>query len=273
MGIDSGAGVSILTESEFKRISERDCALALSHSKVRIRGFDNRHIPVLGEASVSVKFGSREALLPVVVVKGPGRNLMGRSWFKALGVKMSQESSVNEIEEFNSVPNFEVNLELNDGAQPVFRKARSLPFALLDKVNEKLELLVQGGVLEAVEYSEWASPIVVTKHSDGVRVRICGDYKKVNEMLKCPPVSLPTREDLSYAIQGCKVFSKIDFDQAYHQLRLSEKSKQMTTISTPFGLFRYNRLPYGVSPAPAKFQNFMSMRLSGLQGVLCLMDG
>ncbi len=120
----------------------------------------------------------------------------------------------------------------------------------MDGVRAKLDNLVNEGVIEPIEYSEWASPIVVVKHSDGVRLRVCGDYKKVNEMLKVPEVSLPTREDLCHAIRDCEVFTKIDFDQAYYQLVLNEESRDLTTINTPFGLFRYRRLPYGVSPAP-----------------------
>ena len=71
---------------------------------------------------------------------------------------------------------------------------------------------------------------------------------------------------------GGKVFTKLDMSQAYLQLPLDEKSKELVTINTHKGLFQYNRLPFGVSSAPAVFQRCMESLLQGCNGVSIYLD-
>ena len=82
---------------------------------------------------------------------------------------------------------------------------------------------------------------------------------------------LPTVEDIFAWLAGVKVFTKLDLSQAYLQLPVDEDSKTLLVINTPKGLFRYNRLPYGVSVAPAIFQSVMDRVLQGLP-VACYLD-
>ncbi len=71
---------------------------------------------------------------------------------------------------------------------------------------------------------------------------------------------------------GGKLFSKLDMSNAYLQLPLDEDSRQYVTINTTRGLFQYNRLPFGVSSAPAIFQRYMETLMQGLRGVSVYMD-
>ena len=82
---------------------------------------------------------------------------------------------------------------------------------------------------------------------------------------------LPATEDLFAQIAGGQIFSKLDMSQAYKQLTLDEDSKKLLVVNTPRGLFRYTRLPYGVSTAPAIFQSVMDRILHGLP-VACYLD-
>ncbi len=104
-------------------------------------------------------------------------------------------------------------------------------------------------------------------------VRICGDYKEtVNSFLEVDQYPLPKTQDLFAKLAGGKQFTKLDLTQAYQQMELEEESKQYLTINTPKGLYRYNRLPYGVASAPAIFQRTMDQVLQGLEGVVCFLD-
>jgi len=86
-------------------------------------------------------------------------------------------------------------------------------------------------------------------------VQICGDHHvTVNQAIKVDSYPLPRVEDLFAALAGGKYFTKLDMSQAYLQLQLDEDSKQFVTVNTHRGLFQYNRLPFGVSAAPAIFQ-------------------
>ena len=123
-----------------------------------------------------------------------------------------------------------------------------------------------------VNYSEWAAPIAAVPKTDG-RVRICGDYKvTINPVLEVDHYPLPTPEDLFATVAGTKCFSKLDLSHAYQQIELEPASRRYVTVSTHRGLYQYRRLPFGVSSAPAVFQQLMEQALQGIQGVVCYLD-
>ena len=85
--------------------------------------------------------------------------------------------------------------------------------------------------------------------------RICGDYKvTINPMLEVDHYPLPTPEDLFATVAGAKCFLKLDFSHAYQLVELETASRRYITVSTHHDLYHYNRLPFGVSSAPAVFQ-------------------
>ena len=93
------------------------------------------------------------------------------------------------------------------------------------------------GILEPIQFSEWASPIVPVLKSNG-SVRICCDFKvTLNSFSKLDRHPNPRIEDLFATLGRGKLFSKLVMSQAYQQLELDEFSKQYTVISTYKGLF------------------------------------
>ena len=140
-------------------------------------------------------------------------------------------------------------------------------------VEKELDRLVQEGTLEPVEFSEWASPIVPVLKKDKESVRICGDFKQtVNPVARLDRYPIPKVDDLFTSLGGGKVFSKIDLLQAYQQVPLEENSRKVVVINTHKGLFRYTRLPFGISSAPGIFQRVMENLLQGLEGVIVYID-
>ena len=98
----------------------------------------------------------------------------------------------------------------------------------------------------AVQFSKWVK-------QDG-SIQICGDYKQtVNQAYLVDPYPLSRIDDLFTSLFGGKKFSKLDLSKAYQQLVLAELSRELMTINTHKGLYRYTRLPLGISPAPATF--------------------
>ena len=141
-----------------------------------------------------------------------------------------------------------------------------------EKVNADLDRLQRQGIIEPVEFAEWAAPIVPVLKSNGT-LRICGDYKvTVNSASKHDKYPLPRINDLFSQLEGGKTFSKLDLSNAFQQIPLDESSKKYTTINTNKGLFQYTRLPFGISSAPSVFQRVMDGILSGLQGVASYID-
>ena len=128
------------------------------------------------------------------------------------------------------------NLMLKENSIPKFLKARTVPFALKDKIEQTLERMVSEGNIEKVSHSEWASPIVPVIKPNG-DVRVCGDYKSsLNPCLKMDQFPLPKVEECFNAVSGREKFSKLDLKQAFNQIPLSEESKVLTTMNTTKGL-------------------------------------
>lgn len=157
--------------------------------------------------------------------------------------------------------------------QPIYCKARSVPYAMKEKVNTELDRLQAEGIIEPVQYADWAAPIVPILKSDKVSVRICGDYKlTVNKASRIDNYPIPKIADIFSTLAGGKMFTKLDMSQAYQQLRLDEESKQYVVINTHRGLFRYNRLPYGIASAPGIFQRTIEGVLRDIPGVSVYLD-
>ena len=143
---------------------------------------------------------------------------------------------------------------------------------LKNKVELELNRLQQKGVISPVQHTEWAAPIVPVVKRDGT-VRICGDFKvTINPVINIESYPLPRVEELFANLSHGKYFSKLDMSNAYLQLPLSDEAQKLVTINTHLGLFRYHRLPFGVSSAPAIFQRFMETLLRGLGGTAVYLD-
>lgn len=146
-----------------------------------------------------------------------------------------------------------VGFQLRPGARPVFLRARPLAYALREPVERALDALVKDGVISPVSASDWATPIVPVMKKDGT-IRVCGDFKMtLNKCLEIDRFPLPRVEDLLAKLHGGVKFTKIDLSQAYAQFELDD-SRQYTVINTHKGLFRYNRLIYGLASSPGIFQ-------------------
>uniref|UniRef100_A0A5S6QNW5 Reverse transcriptase domain-containing protein n=1 Tax=Trichuris muris TaxID=70415 RepID=A0A5S6QNW5_TRIMR len=149
---------------------------------------------------------------------------------------------------------FKASLSLRPDAQPVFKRKRPVPYAALSLVEQELDRLEQLGIISKIDYSNWAAPIVAVKKANGT-VRLCADFSTgLNEALEHHQYPLPLPEDIFATLNGGQYFSKIDLADAYLQVEVDEKSKELLTINTHRGLYRYNRLPFVVKSAPAIFQ-------------------
>ena len=108
-------------------------------------------------------------------------------------------------------------LHIKSDTVPEFCRARAAPYALRDAIEKDIKRLQNLGVLEKVQNSDWATPVVPVPKPDG-SVRLCGDFKvTLNPMLQVDQHPLPKPEDLLTILAGGKEFSKIDLSQAYQQ--------------------------------------------------------
>jgi hypothetical protein len=102
--------------------------------------------------------------------------------------------------------------------------------------------------------------------------RPCGDYRHLNLVITPDKYPLPNMQDLSNGLHSCTIFSKIDLVKGYHQIPFVAEDISKTAIITPFGLFEYLFIPFGLSNAAQTFQRMMNRTTHGLEGVFAYMD-
>ena len=147
-------------------------------------------------------------------------------------------------------------IPLVDGACPVYRRAYCLSVEERKSVQEYVERLVQQGWI-VPSTSPWSTPVILTSKPDGT-MRVCVDYRALNDLTVKNRYPLPRIDDLLDSLAGASVFSALDLASGYWQIRLSEEDAAKTGFSTPFGHYEWKVLPMGLSNAPATFQAEMN---------------
>ena len=125
--------------------------------------------------------------------------------------------------------------------------------------------------MKAIKYSisPFPSPTVLVKKKDGT-MRLCIDYRKLNSITKKDAHPLFRIEDIFDTFSGSKCFSTLDLAMGYHQVEVHPDDREKTPFSTPFGLFQYNVMPFGLATAPATFMRLMTLVFSGMLYSTCL---
>ena len=289
MMADSCATVTILDEETFKRLGSPK----LGKTSIRVFGYGaDKPLELLGQKEFVISYGTKFMTENAVIAKGNYGNILRKKTANHLGlikmanaIKREDKQDPNEIEQLKQkypnifegigqLRNFKVKLHIDETAKPVANPHRRIPFHLRKAVEQELQLLEDLDIIEKVDGpTPWVSPVVITtKPHDPTKIRICVDMKEANKAIKRERHITPTLDDILTDLNGSTVFSKLDLNHGYHQLKLDRKSRFITTFSTHLGLRRYKRLFFGVNSAAEVFQNAICEALSNLEGVLNVSD-
>ncbi|XP_058817909.1 uncharacterized protein K02A2.6-like [Topomyia yanbarensis] len=244
--IDSGAAANIISQKTWNHMKQMKVSV-WDMSTEADRNFtcyaSNVPMEITGTFMATVEGGGKKIDAKFYVAKDGQQCLLGEQTAKSLQV-----------------------------LKPVQQAFRGAPYALEDKVNEKLETLLVQGIIERVSGpSPWVSPMVPVLKESG-DIRLCIDMRRANQAVIRETHPLPLVDELLGSVNGATTFSKVDIKDAYHQLEISERSRPITTFITKSGLFRYKRLMFGVSCAPEIFQKTMETILAGLEGIIVYLD-
>ena len=194
MQIDTGAAVSIMSEATLKQLWSQENSPPIETTSMRLSTYSGVMLETVGTITCTVEYQCQSYQLPLVIVKQEGPTLLGRNWLSQIKLNWpeltKQILSVHEktlspiLDRFQEVFQDElgtyngpkVKLVVDPQVPPKFYKPRPLPYAMRDKVEQQLQHLQTAGIIEHVESSEWATPVVPVLKCDKKTLRLCGDY-------------------------------------------------------------------------------------------------
>ena len=301
--VDTGAQCNVVPLQLYQQAAKDHKLAHVSVAKSRITAYGGTTLPVVGTVQLNVTRGSLNATLHCKIVDGINiRPLLGReSCLQLKIISYLDNDKVNKLDTGNSLvfaldittaltreqlikQYFKVLgpgvgllegkycIRIDNTHQPVQHAPRCVLVAIRDNLKQILEHLTQQGIITPVtEPTDWISSMVVVTKKNGM-LRICLDPKDLNRAIQQDHYPLPTIEDVAICLHGAKLFTVLDVKNGFWHVALDELSSYLTTFYTPFGRFRWNRMPFGICSAPEIFQRRMHQLIEGLQGVEVVAD-
>ena len=256
MEVDTGASVSLLSESTYRRLWPAVTRPPLLPSDARLHIYSGELIKVLVTTSGTVHYRGQVKQLPLLIVPTDGPSLLGRDGLQEIVLDRKLLNKVHYVRQralqdvldqyadlfkpgMGAMNGTTAKIHIRENVCPRFFRARPVPYAVSDKVTSELDRLRKAGVIKPVQFADWATPIVPVLKPDGT-LRLCGDYKQtVNRAAIPDKYPLPKIDDFLASLSAGKSFTKLDLAHAYQQVLLDDESSLLTTINIHRGLFKY----------------------------------
>ena len=302
--VDSGCCFNTLHVTDLSKLPP----VQVDPSPVRLLDYSKAVIPTTGQATLQCthRGESYEIVVQIITAQHYYAPLLGLADSARMGIINYDVDTANQLQSTSSPqtsppPLGELSLDyiklakpelfeglgklsepfsitLNPDVKPIQAVPHCYAAPKLPIIKEALDKLIETGQLVRVnEPTPWISNMVVRERpasaTKPAKVRICLDPSQtVNKAIIRPVYPIPTLEENIHCFNQAKIFSVFDIKDAFQTIELMDESSLLTTVHTPWGRYRWTRLPFGISSAPEEFQRRLHDILCGLQGVVNIAD-
>ena len=285
--VDTGSECDLLPLKMYKSITGDNTVERLEKCNNSIVSYTGERKQIAGKISLPVCHKDRRKTLTFNVVNGDYQPVLSLSISVVLGIVTLADCDVLSLaisptsntilEEYKDVfeglgelPG-EYKITTDESVKPKVHRPRRVPVAVRPRIKEKLDELVQRNVITPVtEPTEWVSSMLAVIKPN--KIRICLDPRDLNEAIKREHYQMPTVEEIATRLDKAKLFTVVDAKDGFWQKKLDRESSYKTTFNTPFGRYRWLRMPFGISSAPEVWQRTMHELVEGLEGVEVIAD-
>lgn len=268
--LDSGSQCNVIS----KKIAEKAGANITPCSTKFLTSFSNHKIPVLGEAKIKTTVKQMTKEVKFIIVEKEVTPILGKSTCVRLNLMKRIESLNKEDDIFEGIgclKKFIYDIDLIENPKLPICPARKIPHTIREEVKKELdEMVTQKIITPVTKPTPAVSPMVVVKRNN--KIRICIDPSEINKNLKRRHYPLNTIEEITARISGSKWFTLLDCRRGFWQLKVSQRTSDYLTFSTPFGRYSCLRMPFGLASAPEVFQQIMTTLLAKFKNVEVSMD-
>lgn len=277
--IDTGAQVNVISHDRFNMLRQKP---KINQTTTILRAFGGSQIDLLGRCTLNVTLNNIKLNLLFEISKVNTKTILGLEAARKFGLlkdlneicskTLTSESPEGIINEFSDVFEGDGSLQpmkivLKDNAVPNVAYNRKIPLALQEVVRNELDTMERNGIIAKINRpTDWVSNFHLIKKSNGSH-RIVLDPRPLNKFIKRPHFYIPSVDELLVKMSECKFFTVLDAKTAFWQQPLEKESSYLTTFTTPFGRYRFLKVPYGLVNAPENFQRIMFEIFKDIDGV------
>ena len=288
--VDTGAQANLIPSEQWEKLPNKPI---IRKSNARLQSITGSELQHIGKATVTMMRKTKKVKAGVFITKNSNCAILGLQTARELGLIGGSSAKVDAInstyrgltleevkKKYNSVfddsqlgkyPG-KYRIKLAEDAQPEINPPGRMPHKLMKPLRETLDEMQEKGVIEPVEHpTDWVNSMVCTEKKNG-KLRPSLDPRELNKYITREHYMIPTFQEVITRFGRPKYFTIIDQSWAFWQVELDDDSKDLTTFQTPFGRYRFNGMPFGISSASEVMQRKGYQMFGDIPGVHIIAD-
>lgn len=287
--MDSGSDINVLPYNNYLEICP-DARVKLQPFSHKVKAYGGIEMDVKGLVSLECKPENRSPVrLEFIVIDSESQPLLSLDTCISLDLitrnvdEMSTETTSATDKKYfiqknctvftglGKIP-FHYKIRLKKEAVPVVKPVRRVPETIKPKLKQTLDRMEKAGIISKVTIpTDWVNDLIIVEKRDG-SLRLCLSPLELNKYIKREVFQIPTIEDLTANLSGKSLYTVLDMKDGFFQIPLEQSSTYLCVFNTPFGRYKMERLPFGLSSSPEIFQRENMKIFSDIPGVQVYFD-